>query len=554
MDVFKIIYTAFGGLSLFFYGMRNMTDGLQALGGDVIKRIIGSLTSNRFLAVLVGLGVTTIVQSSSITTVMTVGFVNSGLMSLTQAIGVIFGANIGTTITGWIISIKIGKYGLLMIGLSLYPTLYAKSEKWRQIGRVVFGIGLIFFGLQLMSGAFKPLRTYPAFIESLHYFSGHNYMSYVYCIIMGCLLTIIIQSSSAMLGITIALAASGVIEFHTAAALVLGENIGTTITALLAGIGGNINAKRAAKAHAIFNLFGVGIMVAIFPYYVQFIEWLIPNAANFVNEAGDRPYIAFHIASGHTIFNVAATLIFLPFLKQFSNLIVKLTPEKVKEEDSSFTLLGNKNSFLPATAIIQAQQELLKFKDVVNSMFDVTRSIFETPNNDDEAIKKIKRYEQITDNIEREVTVYMCQVMEKRLSPDQSAQAQSIVRVADELESLGDYLEKLVMSTVRLKNEGALKGALKEEFSLLLKEVETYFEAVSSCINEPSNLEELSIYKTSDEIKAKIDEIREGHVERISKKEYSPLTALTYSDMVVSLRKIRSHTLNIAQAYTSKTA
>ncbi|MBT7766379.1 MAG: Na/Pi cotransporter family protein, partial [Bdellovibrionales bacterium] len=241
-----MIYTVLGGLGIFFYGMRGMSDAMQAYAGNTIRTIINSLTTHRVLAVLVGLGITTIVQSSSITTVMVVGLVNAGLMQLKQAVGVIFGANIGTTITGWIISIKVGKYGLLLIGAGIFPMLFAKSEKLKQLAKVIFSVGLIFFGLKIMSGAFKPLRTMPEFLDMISYFSAQNYSSYLASILVGCLLTLVVQSSSAMLGITIALASSGVIHFHTAAALVLGENIGTTITALLASVGGNIHAKRAS--------------------------------------------------------------------------------------------------------------------------------------------------------------------------------------------------------------------------------------------------------------------------------------------------------------------
>jgi len=213
------------------------------VAGDMIKNVVNSLTTHRVAAVMVGTLVTMIVQSSSVTTVMVVGFVNAGLMSLVQAIGVIFGANIGTTITGWIISIKVGKYGLLLIGMGIFPALFAKTNKWRQLGRIFFSVGMIFFGLQIMSGAFKPLRSMPEFLDSISYFSGQHYGAYIACVIVGCFLTMIIQSSSAMLGITIAMATSGVITYHTAAALVLGENIGTTVTALLASIGGNVNAR-----------------------------------------------------------------------------------------------------------------------------------------------------------------------------------------------------------------------------------------------------------------------------------------------------------------------
>src|SRR5690554_2452590 len=343
MEAFTTIYTLLGGLGIFFFGMKFMSDGLQAVAGDVIRKIINSLTSNRIMAVGVGLLVTCIVQSSSVTTVMVVGFVNAGLMQLTQAIGVIFGSNIGTTITGWIISIKVGKYGLLFIGLGIFPALFAKGEKLQALGKILFGIGMIFTGLEFMSGAFVPLRDDQDFLSLISYFSGQNYASYFASVITGCLLTVIIQSSSAMLGITIALASAGVISFPTAAALVMGENVGTTITAILASVGGNTNAKRAARAHGIFNVLGVLLMMSIFPFYVEFIDSIIPGSADAVAADGSKPFIAQHIAASHTIFNLGATLAFLPFLGLLAKLVIRITPDRADHESPKLVLLGERS-------------------------------------------------------------------------------------------------------------------------------------------------------------------------------------------------------------------
>ncbi|MCB0357181.1 MAG: Na/Pi cotransporter family protein, partial [Bdellovibrionales bacterium] len=287
MDWFELAYTVLGGLGIFFFGMKMLSDGLQAVASQWIRNAINTLTTNRLMAVLIGLSVTVIIQSSSITTVMVVGFVNAGLMQLSQAIGVILGANIGTTITGWIISIKVGKYSLLLIGLSVFPLLFSKNEKWSQLGRVVFALGMVFLGLNLMSSAFKPLRSDDDFIQLLQYFQADNYVSLLATISMGCLLTFIIQSSSAMLAITIALATTGAISFQTALALVLGENIGTTITALLASVGANTTAKRAGVAHAVFNVCGVLIISSFFWLYKDFIEFIIASPADALTDKGE---------------------------------------------------------------------------------------------------------------------------------------------------------------------------------------------------------------------------------------------------------------------------
>lgn len=551
METFKILYTLLGGLGLFFYGMKTMSDSLQAIAGDMIKKIINSLTSNRLFAVAIGVVVTMLVQSSSVTTVMVVGFVNAGLMNLTQALGVIFGSNIGTTITGWIISIKIGKYGLLLIGLGIFPALFAKTDRWQQLGRIFFGVGLIFTGLETMSDAFKPLRTNQAFLDSISSFSGNNYGSFIASTFMGCLLTMIIQSSSAMLGITIALASTSVISFHTATALVLGENIGTTITALLASVGANVNAKRAARGHAIFNLLGVVVIYSFLPLYIDFIEWLIPGAADFVDEAGNRPHIAAHIAASHTFFNVCATIAFMPFLNQLAKLVIKITPEGKLKEKPHLVHLGNPQDILPATAIVQAHQEIKKFKDILDRMYKLTKEYVASSDPSSKILEKIRSYEHITDNIQKEVTVFLCYVMEKRLTHPQSVETQALIRIADELESIADYLERIASYKARFKDDFDIQGDALIEFNEYLEEVWKFFDLTTSGIYQ-ENAHDLDLCtRKSETLHTWANDMRDKHLDRVSKGEYKPLTALTYSDMVVAMRKIRAHALNVAQSVDS---
>lgn len=547
MDTFKIIYTLLGGLGIFFFGMKQMSDALQQAAGDVITKVINSLTTNRILAVTVGMIVTMIVQSSSVTTVMVVGFVNAGLMQLTQAIGVIFGSNIGTTITGWIISIKVGKYGLLLIGLGIFPALFSKNSKIQNLGRVIFGVGMIFFGLELMSGAFKPLRKNEEFLNMISYFSGNDYMSYFASIVTGCLLTIIIQSSSAMLGITIALASTGVIGFNTAAALVLGENIGTTITAILASVGASTNAKRAARAHAIFNILGVVLVFSILPIYINFIEWLVPGQADFMDADGSKPNIAQHIAASHTFFNITATLAFLPFLNHLAKLVTKITPERKGEGKPHLVLLGESSDILPATAIVQADSEVKKMKDILDRTYRCTKEYLD--HGKPEKLAKVKDYERITDNIQKEVTLFLCKVMERPMSSDQTLHTQAIIKIADEYESIADYLERIVNYKARFGNNPE-SGKSLDEYNEFMEKIWNFFQlsTVGLFDLEKHNLQ--NVIKQSEELRVWADDIRDRHLDRVSKGEYEPLSALTYSDMVVALRKIRAHALNVAEAIT----
>jgi phosphate:Na+ symporter len=553
MDVFTLIYTVAGGLGIFFYGMKSMSEALQSMSGDMIKRSIKTLTKNRVYALVVGVVVTCLVQSSSVTTVMVVGFVNAGLMELVQAIGIIFGANIGTTITGWIISIKVGKYGLLFIGLGIFPMLFSNKDKMRQIGRVLFGIGMVFFGLKLMSDAFKPLRSMPEFLDAISYFSGQHYGAYIASIVIGCLLTMVVQSSSAMLGITIALASSGTILFHTAAALVLGENIGTTITALLAAVGGNTNAKRAARAHMIFNLCGVAVVFAFFPLFVQFVDSLVAGDPHMTDSEGGYPNIAIHIATGHTLFNVTASLIFLPFLNRLAKLVIRITPEKEGEKEQyHLVVLGDPKDMVPATALTLVQAEVFKMKTIIDRMYTICRDLYsdKPPKTPEQSLSKIKNYEQVTDKIQREITLFVSKLTQLSMSEQESLQSQSYVKVADELESIADYLEKLALCTTRPHDQRILTGDSLKDFRDYFTEVETFFNTEAATIEDFTAPDMQVTFSRSEELREKAEAIRERHLIRVSEGNYDALTTLTYSDMIVSLRKIRSHTQNLAHAHS----
>ena len=332
----KMIFSLLGGLGIFLLGMRFMSDGIQKIAGPSLKKCIKMVTNNRVLACIAGVFLTVLVQSSSVTTVMAVGFVNSGIMALNQAIGVILGANIGTTITGWVIALKIGKWGLPILGIAAFTYLFNKKEKIKFISMAIMGVGMVFFGLELMKGGFKPMKELQEFEKAFTYFDASTYFGVLKCALVGCILTVIVQSSSATLGITIALATTGVIPFETAAALVLGENIGTTITAFLASIGASTNAKRAAYFHIFFNLVGVFWITLIFHNYMDFITWFMGRFKDITDinasvievvdgkEVLTFPYMTAGIAMVHTIFNVANVVFFLPLTGIAANVLTKL--------------------------------------------------------------------------------------------------------------------------------------------------------------------------------------------------------------------------------------
>lgn len=552
MDWFKLFYELFGGLAIFFFGMKNLSDSLQAISGQVIKKVINSLTSNPIIAVLVGLIVTTIVQSSSITTVMVVGFVNAGLMSLTQAIGVILGANIGTTITGWIIAIKVGKYSMLLLAIGILPMLFSKNEKVSGWGRVLFATGLVFLGLQFMSDAFKPLRTNGDFLQLVTYFSAGTYLSLAATIGIGCILTFIIQSSSAMLGITIALAMTGSITFQTGAALVLGENIGTTITAILAGVSSNTSGKRAALAHALFNVLGVAFIYVVFWRYVHFIDWLVGGDPDLVLKDGSKPNIASHIAAGHTVFNIVNTIVFLPFISILSKVVTKLIPSTEKQP-KNLEFLGSNLTTSPELGIIQAHLALIKMGDMIESMLEWTRLFL----NDPSKVKykdKILKYEDITDKINLEIMIFLGHVIQSPLSSSESSSIKSILSISDEMESIADYCQKVSQHLCRQTNgETILDPAVTAELNKLMEIVQIYYGDTFKSLKDDQKSEDGSqLEQQRLKFLELAERTRENQLALVKNEKVDPLTFLTVSDITLGFSRLVSHTRKIHEANNGK--
>ena len=553
MNYFDIAYTAIGGLGLFFLGLKYLSDGLQSGSNEALQRILATLTKNRFFAVLAGIVITVVVQSSSISTVMTVSLVNAGLMELRQAIGVILGANIGTTATGWILSVKVGGYGLLFIGVGMFPMMAGKSDRTVAIGKTLVALGLIFTGLEFMSGAFAPLREDEGFISYLHLFDAQTLPSLLACVAIGCLLTVIIQSSSAMLGITITLASTGIIDFNTAVALIIGENIGTTITAQLAVIGANTSAVRAARAHAIFNILGAVVFVMMFKYYVVFIDWLVANPANAVSEDGSRPYIAWHIAIAHTMFNVLNVLIWIPLITFLVRLVEWLVPSKGEKEVHKLRYLGSRSTMAPEVALQQADLEMDNMVEIVREMFNLTHDYIKGETNDKAIFDEINHLEDITDNIEEEMINFLTKTLTDSVTPGQSARSYGLVRMADELESIADSLQSFSIYRARLYKQ---KESISEEaWSDLLeyyKEVDTYVGRVVRARRRKADASRISsLMEEGKRLHKLANTMRDRHLGRLKEGVCLSLPAQTYSDMFVSLRHIKNHAVNILETYSN---
>jgi len=556
IEPFKMGYTAIGGLGIFILGMKYLSDSLQSLSGGLIRKAISSVTTNRFLAVIVGLVVTCFVQSSSITTVMVVGLTNAGLMQLSQAIGVILGANIGTTITGWILAVKVGKYGLLLIAIGVFPMLFSKNDRISATAKVLVALGMIFFGLEIMSGAFKPLRSDEGFMNLMLTLDAQSLFSILGCVAIGCVMTMIIQSSSAMLGITIALALTGAIPLYTAVALVMGENIGTTITAQFAAIGGSVASRRAAMAHSVFNVLGVVIIVAIFSTYVDMIERFVPGVSSFVDADGNRPYIAAHIAMAHTFFNVTATIVMLPFLNQLAALVTRIVPEKAGAAKGTFKYLGAPGTIPIAMGISMVFEELKKMQGRVHKALRHAASFAQRDlKGRDRFYQKVKSIEDETDVMQHEITTFTVSLMQAGgASKAQSDRAYSFVRAADELESIADYAANFCSYVKRLdKHELDFSEEAWKDILNFHQEVFSFFNQVCNAFNNEDVSSTRKIYDEAARLNDLADEVRNAHLERMKDGSCGALPALTFSDMAVALRRIKNHTVNLHEALFSET-
>ncbi len=549
--MFEMTTTLIGGLGIFLLGMKYMSQGLQSIAGASLKRLIGAVTNNRLLATVVGFLVTVLVQSSSVTTVMTVGFVNGGLMSLTQAIGVIMGANVGTTVTGWILVLKIGKYGLPMLGIAAFVYLFSKNERLRYVALAIMGVGMVFFGLQLMKESCKFIHEMPEFRQWFLHFQADTFLGVFQCMLVGCILTVLVQSSSATLGITISLASSGLIPFETAAALVLGENIGTTVTALLASIGTTTNARRAAYFHFLFNIGGVLWISTIFFWYVKFIPWLIDVDVTkevVVNGEVTFPETVKAIAATHSVFNILNTLVFLPFAGNIATLLTKIVRDK-PQEISHLTSLDIRILETPVLAIEQSRGEVLKMGRLCDEMVQMLKRILSQDTPDPLEVEVLFQHEEELDRMQDEITSYITHLLAMDLSQEVIAQGRCQLRMADEYESISDYLQRIAKFRLKLKKQGR---SFDESHNDSLLEVLTMVEHQLHQVTEAYQHENRDIVDSTvhsgNEIKNKVKSLSKEHLDYLSEEKVDPYINVSYTSTLNAMRRVRDHIINLAEA------
>lgn len=540
----EIIFNVLGGLGIFLYGMDHMSSGMQKLAGRKLKKFLAVLTTNRCIAILVGIVITMLVQSSSVSTIMTIGFVNASLLTLKQALGVIFGANIGTTVTGWILALNVGKYGLPIVGTGAIAHMFLKSDKAKTRALTVMGLGMIFLGLELMSNGLKPVRTMPEFVRMFAMFSADTYFGVMKVAAIGALITAVVQSSSATLGITITLAAQGLIDYRTAVALVLGENVGTTITAILATLNANVNAKRAAYAHTIINVIGVIWVTALFPFFLKFLS--------FVSNPDKNMTVA--IATAHTTFNVANVLLFTPFIGYLANFLCRVVKDdgKVNNRVTKIDSLMLKNSNI---VVEQTRVEILTMGKMIQTMFDEIAIAYKNPLDlTDETVKEMGKIEDDIDLYQKEITDANFYILNnKDINQSLRIDIRNNLLTSDEYETVSDYLMRITNSLKKLHDkeipltEQELNVVLKlhDKTNLFFKKIDSGFQNRNSARIKESLIigkEITSLYKSA----------KESSIDFGAKEDATTLSTTNYMDMINYYRRVSDHLTNIIEGYADR--
>lgn len=533
------VLSLFGGLALFLYGMQMMSNGLEAAAGNKMKSILEKLTSNRIKGVLVGAAITAVIQSSSATTVMVVGFVNSGLMTLKQAVWIIMGANIGTTITGQLIALDIGAIAPLFAIIGVAVMMFVKNEKVHHISSIFAGLGILFMGMDMMGAAMEPLQESEAFINLMTKFSNP-----LIGILVGAVFTAIIQSSSASVGILQALAATGMVPLSSAVYVLFGQNIGTCITAVLASIGMKVNAKRTTIIHLMFNIIGTIIftIVCMTTPYVHLIESITP---------GDP---VAQIANAHTIFNIVTTLILLPFGTQMADIAVKILPDSKKEDDEDLRLkyirpfessyaIGNS-----AVAVTQVREEVGRMQEMV--MKNIGDAFDTLIKYDDKSHKKVEEREEYIDYLNKGISEYVVSLMASEMSSDDSRKINGYYAIISNLERIGDHAVNIVEYADDMK-----KWDLKFSDNVL-EELEDMKKQCIASLNNVKDVDSGNVTEVLTQavaLEQKTDNMRDKYfkkqMQRLKKGKCKPQSGIVFSEILTDFERIGDHVLNIAQEY-----
>ena len=551
LDLFKMAMGLLGGLALFLFGMEQMSDALKAAAGEQMKNLLAKLAMNRFTGALTGAFVTAIIQSSSVTTVLVVGFITAEVMSLSQAVGIIFGANIGTTITAQIIAFKITKYALLLIAIGFGMLFIGKTDRIKNYGGMLMGLGLIFFGMGVMSDGMNPLRTYPPFTDLMERMENP-----IFGILVSALFTGLVQSSSATTGIVITMASQGLISLPAGIALILGANIGTCITAALASIGKPREAVRASAVHILFNILGVVLWIALINRLADLVVLISPTAEVGLSAsdelAAETPR---QIANAHTIFNVVNTLVFLPFSGYFAKIAEKFIPDlaQVKDEGSSQIVLATQylNPDLLDTAAIAIEQAKLEVLRVAGEVRDMLAQIMPAfIDNDAQVASNILQADSLTDFLRQEIFSYLSKLAGERITVEQSDSTIELLHVTSDLKNIGDVIEKNLVALLERKAENNIKFSEEGRAELVEyhhRVLENY-DAVILAFTEDDEILARSALASRSELIELEYAYRRSHYNRLSQNvELSINSSNIHLDLINYLRRINSYNESIVR-------
>ena len=594
LDFLKLI----GSLGLFLYGMKIMSEGLQKVAGDKLRKILTVMTKNRVMGVFTGILITALIQSSSATTVMVVSFVNAGLLSLAQSITVVMGANVGTTVTAWIISIfgfkvNISVFAIPLIGFSI-PLIFSSKSKSKSWGEFIIGFAFLFIGLDFLKISVPDIKSNPQILEFLAVYTDMGYLSILLFLVIGSILTIIVQSSSATMAITLIMCSKGWISFDIAAAMVLGENIGTTITANLAAIKANVSAKRAALGHFMFNIFGVVWVIAVFYPFTRMVASIVtdfgpgdPSALmNFVNTTdpeivnqlqqpaskikneGLLPLkeefeamqvsVSYALSLFHTIFNIINVLVMIWFVKLYVAIVTKLIPQKQNDEEFQLKYISSGMLSTGELSLLQVKKETIVFAERTERMLAMTQSLFYEKEGSEAYSKlysRIEKYEKISDRMELEIANYLNHITTNNISFGSESQIRGMFKVVDEIESIGDSCYHMARTMVR-KSEAHVVFNPK-----IVDNVEQMFKLTTQALNHMTSIlaqnemleSDLNkAYNKEDEINNFRNQLRNDNIESVKLGEYEYQAGTFYMDLISESEKLGDYIINVLEAIKEK--
>lgn len=543
-----------GSLGLFLFGMNMMSEALQKVAGNKLRAILASMTKNRFVGVLTGLVITSVIQSSSATTVMVVSFVNAGLLSLAESISVIMGANIGTTVTAWLVSLvgfkfSIADIAIPLIGLSL-PFVFSKRDKRQSIGQLIIGFSLLFIGLEYLKNSVPDIKAHPEMLSFLQEYTNMGYGSILLFLAIGTVLTIIVQSSSATMAITLVMLSQNWIPFEMGAAMVLGENIGTTITANIAAITANTNARRAALSHTLFNVFGVMWMLAVFYPFLNLVEWLV----TFGNDAATANDL-YALSMFHTMFNTVNTLVMIWLITPIRKIVCRVIPEKRTEDEFALQFIKRGMLSTGEMALIEAEKEIEAYTERTHRMFNETRTMVMAPvagkdKDRQNHGERIAHYEDASDRTELAIADYLYEISASPVSTELKRNIRNYLYLTTEIESVADRCFNISKVVVRRNGDNVTFTETQEkELTKMFDLIEQQIAALEVCVK--SRFEDKGAQQTIFDVEAKINELRYDlkvkNVDQVNAGEYSYASGIHFMDIIEECESLGDAVTKIAK-------